>query len=622
MSSTSFSLNDLLRRKLQTVLVVFSLALSVGSTLFLLLFAEKVGLGISLVVEGKLTAGFSGIFAPFILLLIVLILSAGGVMVSFMVSMMMSQRIRDIGLMKATGCPNDLIFGYFFTELLLVTFSGCLLGVFFGLVAHFASTSLFGGIGPQVSKVSFDFWLILIVFVLYLVLALIVGAKPIFDASRVKPVKAISPTYYLGLSKESGSKVLSKSGFTLKMALRSLVRHKSPTIKVVLCLSIVFTLVTVGVAGGLIAGQTTKSWVERAIGTNVALIAHKDVCNQYSQLLKEFSAGSMDLQFNYTNERYWITDGLLDQLRFMHGNTGVDARLLLKTFAGEVQGIVLGDTTNQTTTVGDSRKEETLIIGVEPDKVLSTWLVRGSFLRSDQTFEVVMGDTLSTNMFSEPLVQRMRIFNRTLDVVGICIDPINNGKVVYAPIKTLQSMTGISRPNLILVGLDPSANRTELLSHIAAVVHAQDQEFSVLDLDSVLDESLDFLGYIWSSVLLLPLFSLAAASLCLVGYVVLTIDEQRQEFGILRAVGARPRTVAGIVSGQSLLVLLSSYGLGVAFGTIITLLILVQEPLVTVYTLLEIAGWLTIALAVTFVSSLYPAMRFANKPLLEMMRPG
>jgi ABC-type antimicrobial peptide transport system permease subunit len=101
---------------------------------------------------------------------------------------------------------------------------------------------------------------------------------------------------------------------------------------------------------------------------------------------------------------------------------------------------------------------------------------------------------------------------------------------------------------------------------------------------------------------------------------VLTIGEQRQEFGILRAVGAKPRTITSIVSAQSIIILLSSYGIGVAFGTIITLLILVNEPRVTVFTLLEIAGWLTIALTVTFLSSLYPAVRFANKPLLEMLR--
>jgi ABC-type antimicrobial peptide transport system permease subunit len=100
----------------------------------------------------------------------------------------------------------------------------------------------------------------------------------------------------------------------------------------------------------------------------------------------------------------------------------------------------------------------------------------------------------------------------------------------------------------------------------------------------------------------------------------LTVDEQRQEFGVLRAVGAKPSMVSNVVTGQSLLVLLSSYAVGVSFGIIATLLILVQGPLVTVYNVLEISGLLTVALLPTFVPSLYPALRFAKKPLLEMMR--
>jgi hypothetical protein len=46
MSSTGFPINDLLRRKLQTSLTVATLTLSVSSTLFLLLFSTRLGLGI------------------------------------------------------------------------------------------------------------------------------------------------------------------------------------------------------------------------------------------------------------------------------------------------------------------------------------------------------------------------------------------------------------------------------------------------------------------------------------------------------------------------------------------------------------------------------------------------
>ena len=621
MSETSFSVNDLLRRRLQTALVITSLALSVASTVYLLLFSERIGFSISLVAEGKLTAGFSIVFSPFILMLTILILIAGAVIGSFMVSMMMTQRIRDIGLMKAAGCPNDLVFGYFFTEVLIVVFVSCAVGVAIGSVADLGSTTFLASIGLPVSQVPFDLWTVVIVFFTFFVLGLVVGAKPILDASKVEPFKAVSPSFSIGLRKESSSKIVSKSAFTSRIAVRSLVRHRSATIKIVLCLSVVFTLVTVGVAGGLIADQTTKGWVEKAVGRDAVLVAHHDVCDQYKLLLGEFFAGGSESSFNFTDERYFISDTLLNELGSLFGNNSIDARLALKTTVREIQGISFGGDTNQTQTIGDNRKEECLVVGVEPGRTLSDWSLKGRFLANDGVWETVVGDTLGGEMFSEPLVQRMRVFETNFDVVGICIDPINNGRVAYVPLKILENIMHSTKPNLILIKIDAQGNRTESVDQIRAVVNAQNSEFSVVDLQVVLNESLGFLGYIWSSVMLLPFLTLAAAALCLVGYVILTMEEQRQEFGILRAVGARPNVVIDVVSRQSLIVLLSSYGLGVSFGTIITLLILVQNPVVTVYTVLQIAGWLAVAFAVTFVCSLYPAIRFARKPLMEIMRP-
>lgn len=618
MSETSFSLNDLIRRRLQTSIAISSLALSVGSTLFLLLSAERVGFGFTLKSHGTLTAGISSLFSPFVVFLGALIMVAGVVMSSFMVSMMMSQRRRDLGLMRAIGCPNDMIFGYFFNELLIISFLGCLIGVLFGSLAYLGYANVFAA--GQVSGFSIDFQVLIIAFLVFFVFSLVVGAKPIFDTAKIKPAEAISPTYYVGLSKESRSRVLSKSRFTMKVALRGIVRHRFSTIKIVVCLTSVFTLVTVAIAGGLIAEETTQSWVQRAVGSSVVLVAHQDVCRTYQKLLECFFSGNTDVQFNYSGPTYELSNNFLNQLRDLQGNTGVDPRLLTRTVAEEVQGVVLGETTGQTQTVGDNRRDTTLLVGVQPDQVLSNWLVNGAFLSSNNADEAVVGDTLSTEIFADTLVQKVRVFSTPLDVVGVCIDPINNGRVVYVPIKLLENLTGALGPNLALVGINPSVNRTDFLERLYAVVHAQDANFTVLDLQDELSRSVDYLGYVWSPILFLPLLSLVTASLVLVGFVVLTIDEHRQEFGVLRAVGARPGTVIRVVSAQNMFIVLPSYGIGVAVGTIITQLILIQNPLVTSYTLLKIAGLLVVGLVATFLSSLYPALRFAHKPLLETMR--
>jgi len=342
------------------------------------------------------------------------------------------------------------------------------------------------------------------------------------------------------------------------------------------------------------------------------------MCNQYKLLLSKFYEAKEDMPFNYTDGKYLIPEEILNQLSIL-GITKIDARLLLEMHVEEVQGIILGQETGATVTVGDNRQGESLIVGVEPEKVLSECFLDGEFLKENGAWEAVIGDSLAQGMFAVPLSQGIELHGEDFVIVGVCLDPINNGNVTYVPIKDLQNITGVLKPNIVMVKTDPSANRTAVLNYIRTEIESLNPKFEVLDLNEVLDKNLSFLGYIWSTIMFLPLISLFAASLCLIAYVMLTITEQRQEFGVLRALGANPKTIVKIVSGQSLVVLLSSCAAGIAFGIIVTLLILVPEPLVTGFTVVEISGWLLTALAATFIFSLYPAIRFAKKPILEII---
>jgi putative ABC transport system permease protein len=617
MTESFFSINDLMRRKLQTSLFIFGEAFCVASTLFLLLLGDKIGFGLLAAAENKLTAGFSSMFSRFVIFVGLLVFIVGIVIISFLVHALMAQRVRDIGLMKATGCPNDLVFGYFMNELIIVTIVGCLLGVALGTLADYLSTSALNIIGLYAAQWRINPLITLITFAAFVILSLIVGIRPVLAATKVCPTMALSPCFSFGLSRESDFKGVSRAGLDAKIAIRSLFRRKSTSFRIILCLTVVFSLVTVSVAGGIIANATTTSWAEKAVGKSIVLIAHQEMSNQYKLLLSRFYEGSIGTQFNYSDERYLVPDNIISQLSSI--GLEIDPRLILVAQVKEVQGIVLGEATGETTSVGDSRSGMALIVGVEPDRVLGQWFLDGKFLDENETSDAVIGDTIGMEMFSQPLAQNLTVVRMDFQIVGVCVDPINNGNVTYIPLNALEKATGISRPNIVMVRINSTANRKEVLDQLNATVKSMNPNFEVSELDEILDKQTGFLGYIWSTIMLLPLLSLSATALCLISYVLLMINEQRQEFGILRAVGAKPRTVLGIVMMQNLLVLLSSWAAGIALGIMATLMILIQEPLVTSNTIAEIAIWLILALAAIFASSLYPALRFAKKPILEMM---
>ena len=223
MSETFFPVNDLLRRKFQTSLTIITLTLSVTATLFLLLYSERLGFGIAAVKEETLTYGLSMVFSQFLLFMDILIFVVGAVITAFIVFLMMTQRTRDFGLIKAAGCPNSLVFGYFLNELLIVTFVGCVLGVVLGFAADFAVANVFR---LQIYQKPPNLWLVPLVFGVFLVLALFFGAKPLVKAAKLSPIMALSPVQYFGMGEEGKFKPLSRLGIILRLSSRSLSRRQ------------------------------------------------------------------------------------------------------------------------------------------------------------------------------------------------------------------------------------------------------------------------------------------------------------------------------------------------------------------------------------------------------------
>jgi ABC-type antimicrobial peptide transport system permease subunit len=625
MSKAAFPVNDLLRRKLQTGLTVATLTLSVASTLFLLLFSRRISWDIAAAGEA-LTYGISAVFSQFLLFIGALIFAVGAVITSFIVFLIMKQRTRDFGLIKAAGCPNGLVFGYFMTELLMITFLSCVLGVVLGFTADFAATNI---LQFQSQPTTPDFWLAPIVFATFFALALIFGAKPMFDAAGVSPIKALSPVQYFGLTTGNKLKPLSRAGLTRKIASRSLFRRQSASIRIIILLSIVFILLTVSISGSIIASDTSKAWVENAIGTNIVVVAHEDMENQYIQLLTKFSGATENSDFTYLNPELAVPDTLLQQLENLSGVETVDVRLIWEAHVQEVSNFTIDPETLATIPVGDNREGDSLIIGVNPQKVTAEWSIKGRFLNAEETGEAIIGDSISQTMYSpdpqaeifsaDPLCQSVRLQNASFNIVGVCVDPINNGKVIYVSIEKLQNRTGVSYVNIALVKLDPDVDRSAVLAQIQTEVKSVNSAFSVFELDTAVQQNLDFIGSIWSTVTLLPVFTLTSAALCLVCYTMLTVEEQRHEFAVLRVMGTKPKTVVTILAVQSLIVLVSSVAVGISLGVIITLMILMPQPVVTISTLLAMSGWLFSALFGMFLSSLWPAMRFAKKPILQIM---
>ena len=305
------------------------------------------------------------------------------------------------------------------------------------------------------------------------------------------------------------------------------------------------------------------------------------------------------------------------ELSNVSGVRKVDPRLVLEASVLEIPGIIPDpNDPNEAIIIGDSRSDEALILGIEPDVVVNDWLIMGRIFGKTDQKSAIIGDALALNMFTDPQNQSIRIFVGTLEIlniVGVCLDPLNNGKVVYMPINALVDTFGQLGYNLLFLKIDP-LKRLEVLSEIEN--ETSNEDVVVVELNEVYGRHASFLNQTWSLIMLLPLFSLATAILCLLSYLTLSISGQQREFGIMRALGTKPGSIMKIVLSQALLITLVGGAIGVSVGLFATFALLIPEPVASQNTFVFVAGWLLLALSLIFLSSLYPAIKAVKKSVV------
>ena len=247
-------------------------------------------------------------------------------MTAFLISIIVADRVRDIGVMRAVGCLTDMVFSYLLAELSIIIFTGCGIGAILGVVAGSASIWLLESLGFNAEVGMINVWAIILVLIIFAVISYAVGIYYVVRAIRIKPAEALSqirqPRASYGLMKF----IPSWFGFSLTVALRSLARRRAQTIHVIICLSAVLSLTTISVVGGVLAKETSQKYVERAIGKNVILIAKAEVAERYANLLSIKPSQSKPI--NYSDQRYMIPEDLISNLESIGGVLKVDPRLI------------------------------------------------------------------------------------------------------------------------------------------------------------------------------------------------------------------------------------------------------------------------------------------------------
>ncbi len=194
--------------------------------------------------------------------LLALIMS--GILVTNMISAMLGQQIRQIGIMKAIGASTGQIGGIYLTMVFVLSLAAISIGLPLSLaLGHFLSTyEAVQMLNFEIFDYRVDLWVYGLIFTTGFLIPLIAAANPIFKASRITVLAALSD-YGIGKGFFGTSRIdlwvsnMKGVARPFLLSLRNVFRRRS---------RLVLTLLTLTVAGAnFITAMNVAASVDKAI---------------------------------------------------------------------------------------------------------------------------------------------------------------------------------------------------------------------------------------------------------------------------------------------------------------------------------------------------------------------
>jgi ABC-type antimicrobial peptide transport system permease subunit len=227
----------------------------------------------------------------------------------------------------------------------------------------------------------------------------------------------------------------------------------------------------------------------------------------------------------------------------------------------------------------DTGTAQALIVGINATSAIGDWYTSDGFLQStDAQYTMIAGDSLVGNIVQMPFnLSQVSAFGYRYDIKSAVVDPINAGRVLYAPVKTVQRNLAVNGYNVLLlkVSSDPSVFSTvsQLASSFGLVVGST---------DPILNSNLAFLKSTWSYIFLIPILALALTCGILLSYLATNFSRRFNDYVVLKVLGASVwyRLRLLLWEAWGVLAISMLFAIPIAWG--ISIFFLVPDPVLSI----------------------------------------
>ncbi len=595
-----------------------------------------------------------------------------------------SERKREVGILRSIGSSKGQVFGVFMAELLPVTFMGVLASIPLSMVAARLITSILpslyvANVGTA-SSIEFSFPISSLVsgLVIGVALTLIVGLVPSLLACRMKPIEALHPqmrsvhgtkklkliTPIAGFILVALGLFLVQNGFSASTSwsptATALIGYAATLIGAILCATLVLPPLSA------VFSQLLRPFTGRA-----AVLVHRNILLNFRRsvfsygafaisiaLLVSFSSLvstaasynlAVDKQSAGSDMQFWVNApaNFTDQLKAVEGVLNAAGVGYLSY--GQSNFTFNGNRQDQVMVAGIASEDYFDVIygihltstlnGMSPEQVYA--------LVSQDSGNIILQDALAQNLTAQAgdqvvwsITNQTGTYEQNLQVVATADlvagrwETISTyAKGYYTAIVNFSDMQTFRHPLLagnideFYISLNPSANSTQVrnaLSQVCQNAGYTPTIYTAQDLLAQTKASFDQTELLAVSV---TAFFVIVGALGITAATAYTVMERKREIGVLTALGMDKQQNRTILAGEALLLALIGTVVGFASGLGLSLFAIHAIPWwanVAAPQLVISPLTLSVAIAVIVVSavlsSVYPAHRISKLNTIEALR--